>query len=336
MTDAAQPLSTTRAARPRRGTRLGPHRREREFFRDMSQQFSRGQASRVEARASRRARRCTAGARSRRAHAAGGAALLPALSLFSGGGGSTWLRAGRLRARRLLRHAGGRRRDAPREPARGTCPSGAEATFATSTGGRTEASWLSCMAGRPASRSRLPAPAWYDDARNMLPEFVRAVRRQAPRLRLRERPRARGPEVRAHICEITFFGPLSRRYHSRVQAERARLRRAAAASPGLLRRLPLARALATVLAPAPTHRADHLGQRSNSAGRALAARPDHGRPAALGLPGDRLDALAPTLRSTLTGPRHTTSITEQRVRAAALGRDEASGRTASRGPTPRG
>lgn len=58
--------------------------------------------------------------------------------------------------------------------------------------------------------------------------------------------------------------------------------------------------------PSPTHRADHL--RAGPAGHLGATAQTLGARAALGLDDIGIDALAPTLRSTLTGPRHTTSI----------------------------
>ena len=66
------------------------------------------------------------------------------------------------------------------------------------------------------------------------------------------------------------------------------------------------RAAARFTPPIPTHRADHLSRGPEAAPGAESR--TMGVRTALGLPDIGADGLAPTVRSTLTGPRHTTSI----------------------------
>jgi DNA (cytosine-5)-methyltransferase 1 len=60
--------------------------------------------------------------------------------------------------------------------------------------------------------------------------------------------------------------------------------------------------------PQPSHRVDHLAPSFQPPATAEPLEETMGARAALGLPDTGFDSLAPTLRSTLTGPRHTTSI----------------------------
>lgn len=146
-----------------------------------------------------------------------------------------------------------------------------------------------------------------EDARNMLPEFVRAVRESQPLAFVCENvPALAGPKFAPYLDEH-FLGPLSREYH----VTRLRLSAHEFGVPQFRHRIFFvgfrsARVLARFETPQATHRADHLQRGPDAAmtatGRAMGVRE------ALGLAPTAVDALAPTLRSTLTGPRHTTSI----------------------------
>lgn len=146
-----------------------------------------------------------------------------------------------------------------------------------------------------------------DDMRNMLPEFVRAVHESKPLAFVCENvPALAGPKFAPYLREH-FLGPLSRDYH----VTRLRISAHEFGVPQLRHRVFFvgfrsARALARFGAPAATHRADHLQHGPYAA--VTATQQTMGVREALGLAPTGVDALAPTLRSTLTGPRHTTSI----------------------------
>lgn len=147
------------------------------------------------------------------------------------------------------------------------------------------------------------------DVRNMLPEFVRAVQGSEPLAFVCENvPALAGPKFAPYL-RAAFTEPLSRSY--RISSFRI-----SAHDHGVpqlrhrvffvgFRRAKDARRFSP---PEPTHSAGHLGGASGSAEPLWPLDPTMGVREAVGLPDIGYDALAPTLRSTLTGPRHTTSI----------------------------
>lgn len=147
------------------------------------------------------------------------------------------------------------------------------------------------------------------DERNMLPEFVRAVDATAPAAFVAENvPALAGPKFAPYLQEA-FLGPLSKRY----RIVRLRLSAHEFGVPQVRHRVFFVGfqdddAFARFAAAPVTHRADHLlrGPAPSLVGHKL--RRTMGARKALGLPEIGVDALAPTLRSTLTGPRHTTSV----------------------------
>ena len=151
------------------------------------------------------------------------------------------------------------------------------------------------------------------DERNLFPEFVRAVRTIKPRAFVAENVRALGlPKFRSFLSD-QVLDPLSREY--RVYT--FQLRAPDFGVPQVRTRffiLGINRSLRTeYLPPGSTHYSDHLTSRFNGSlfGQGLSDRrvePCMGARQALGLTDIGFDALAPTLRSGLTGPRHTTSI----------------------------
>jgi DNA (cytosine-5)-methyltransferase 1 len=147
----------------------------------------------------------------------------------------------------------------------------------------------------------------HKDERNMLPEFVRAVREVRPLAFIAENvPALAGPKFAPYLAEA-FVGPLSRSHH----IVRFRLSAHDFGVPQVRHRVFFVgflkkRDAARFESPAPSHRADHLAR--GPAAAIGADIPTMGARAALGLPDVGFDTLAPTLRSTLTGPRHTTSV----------------------------
>jgi DNA (cytosine-5)-methyltransferase 1 len=152
----------------------------------------------------------------------------------------------------------------------------------------------------------------HEDERNLIPEFVRCVRQVRPAAFVAENVSAlAGPKFAGYLKE-SLYGPLERAGYRIVTFK---LSAHEFGVPQLRHRVFFVgfrrqRDFARFVPPTPTHRADLLH-------RGPASAPSHARldatvgvRAALGLLGDHhgLDALAPTLRSTLTGPRHTTSI----------------------------
>jgi DNA (cytosine-5)-methyltransferase 1 len=159
------------------------------------------------------------------------------------------------------------------------------------------------------------------DDRNMLPEFVRAVEEISPAAFVAENvPALAGPKFAPYL-QKAFVGPLSKSY----QVVRLRLSAHEFGVPQVRHRVFFigfrqAAAARRFLGPVATHRADHLhrGPAPPLVDGNLLRTP--GAREALGLKDMGVDALAPTLRSTLTGPRHTTSVlssaSAQRVWAA--------------------
>jgi DNA (cytosine-5)-methyltransferase 1 len=147
----------------------------------------------------------------------------------------------------------------------------------------------------------------HEDARNMLPEFLRAVRDSRPLAFVCENvPALAGPKFAPYLHKH-FLGPLSRDYY----VTSLRLSAHDFGVPQLRHRVFFvgfrwARASRRFQPPEATHSADHLDRGPLPA--TTERKKTLGVRAAIGLPDIGIDALAPTLRSTLTGPRHTTSI----------------------------
>jgi DNA (cytosine-5)-methyltransferase 1 len=139
------------------------------------------------------------------------------------------------------------------------------------------------------------------DGRNLLPEFVRTVLDSRPQAFIAENVAAlAGPKFQPYL-KRAFYRPLSARYHVRsflVNAHEYGVpqRRRRVIFVGFRRKRDLAR----FRDPQPTH--------FLSGEEALGKEATLGARAALGLADIGYDAIAPTIRSTLTGPRHTTSI----------------------------
>lgn len=139
------------------------------------------------------------------------------------------------------------------------------------------------------------------DERDLLPEFVRIVRAVDPRAFVAENVSAlAGPKFASYLRRA-FYEPLARRYHVAT----FRLSAHAFGVPQVRHRVFFVgfrrkRDLARFAPPGGTHHAPGEPEADRA--------PTLGARAALGLADEGFDALAPTLRSTLTGPRHTTSI----------------------------
>lgn len=146
-----------------------------------------------------------------------------------------------------------------------------------------------------------------EDVRDMIPQFVRAVKAVLPRAFVCENVSGLASKRFASYLEENFFKPLSRSYHIKsfsVEASQFGVpqRRRRIFFVGFKRQRDFDR----FSGPVPTHswqsnaiaRCDNLSD----------LKPTMGARAALGLPDIGFDALAPTIRSGLTGPRHSTSI----------------------------
>ena len=159
-----------------------------------------------------------------------------------------------------------------------------------------------------------------EDTRDMLPEFTRAVIEARPSAFLLENVPALGSaKFESYLSEV-LRQPLSARYRIKSFT----LDAASFGVPQVRRRLFFvgfrdARLSDRFQIPDPTHCWRHLrnvgaGPNGREQSRQLALESENGLERcmgareALGLPDIGCDALAPTLRSALTGPRHTTSI----------------------------
>lgn len=236
---------------------------------------------------------------------------LPALSLFSGGGGLDlgFQRAGFQHAASYdtLEAAGETLR--ANRPA-WTVQSGADGDVrgVDWSSYRGEVAVLHggppCQPFSVAGRQRGQA-----DERNMLPEFVRAVTTLEPLAFVCENvPALVGPKFAPYLQEA-FVAPLSRSY----AITRFKLSAHDFGVPQMRNRVFFVgfrqpEAAARFQSPLPTHRADHLARGPQPQATPWSLVPTMGARQALGLGDTGIDALAPTLRSTLTGPRHTTSI----------------------------
>ncbi len=141
------------------------------------------------------------------------------------------------------------------------------------------------------------------DPRDGWPAFVRAVRAVRPRAFVAENVPALASRKFAPYVEQVITGPLSKDY----TVTRLLLRSEDFGVPQTRRRAVWVgfrgrRDAARYLPPAPTHTWVPPGEPPAGLARTLGVRE------ALGLPDVGFDCLSPTIRSTLTGPRHTTSI----------------------------
>jgi DNA (cytosine-5)-methyltransferase 1 len=152
-----------------------------------------------------------------------------------------------------------------------------------------------------------------EDERNLLPEFVRCVLAVRPQAFIAENVAALAGPKFAPYLQSALYEPLAGRYHltsfilSAHEFGVPQVRRRVL-FVGFRRKRDLQR----FRPPPATHYAP--GEPTEGAEETLGAR------AALGLPDAGFDALAPTLRSTLTGPRHTTSILSSASAQRAWGR----------------
>lgn len=147
-----------------------------------------------------------------------------------------------------------------------------------------------------------------DDQRDMWPELVRCVRAIRPRAFVAENVPALASKKFAEYVRTHIIGALDDKYHIRMLTLRAE----DYGIPQIRRRVVFVgfarkRDAARFQAPIPTHHwpsTEGEGQLSfgTQSQACLGVRE------ALGLPDIGFDALSPTIRSTLTGPRHTTSI----------------------------
>jgi DNA (cytosine-5)-methyltransferase 1 len=150
-----------------------------------------------------------------------------------------------------------------------------------------------------------------EDARNLFPELVRAVREVNPRAFVAENVPSLAQAKFSSFVETEILQPLSREYHVASFLLKAAdfgvpQRRVRLFFVGLAKR----HFDQPFRAPETTHQ---FGDTNEHAGGLFAAlepqpQPCMGAREALGLPNSGYDALSPTLRSGLTGPRHTTSI----------------------------
>jgi len=141
------------------------------------------------------------------------------------------------------------------------------------------------------------------DVRDMIPEFVRAVLAIRPRAFVCENVSGLATKRFEDYVKSTVFEPLQKHYVVRqfilnaadfgVPQTRRRVLFVGFADPG---------EAALFEVPAPTHRHDRSTGFPDNLPTTMGVR------AALGLPDIGFDALSPTLRSGLTGPRHTTSV----------------------------
>lgn len=144
-----------------------------------------------------------------------------------------------------------------------------------------------------------------NDSRDLIPEFVRAVKTVRPQAFLFENVLGLRSKMFAEYIESALIRPLSRKY----RLHQFCLDAADFGLPQRRRRVFIVgfrdQAVADLFRPpVPTHCCGELcgTDRDWSLPRAMGVRE------ALGLPGIGFDAVAPTIRSGLTGPRHTTSI----------------------------
>ena len=139
-----------------------------------------------------------------------------------------------------------------------------------------------------------------DDVRDMWPEFVRCVKAVRPQAFIAENVPALASKKFETYVRSQILQPLERRYHITMLLLRAQ----DYGVPQIRRRVVFVgfarkRDMARFQIPVATHRWD---ADTDEIRRCLGVRE------ALGLSDIGVDELSPTIRSTLTGPRHTTSI----------------------------
>ncbi|WP_424388016.1 DNA cytosine methyltransferase [Mycolicibacter algericus] len=140
------------------------------------------------------------------------------------------------------------------------------------------------------------------DERNLWPDFVRCVRAVRPKAFIAENVPALASKKFADFVDSEIIGALEDRYHIRMLILRAE----DFGVPQIRRRVVFvgfsnAKAASRFEKPAATHRWSLDGDVGE-------LEPCMGVREALGLQDNGFDDLSPTIRSTLTGPRHTTSI----------------------------
>lgn len=159
----------------------------------------------------------------------------------------------------------------------------------------------------------------HEDERNLFPAFIKAVKEIRPRAFVAENVRAlAGRKFKSFVDEYVI-GPVAEDYNASI----FELSAASFGVPQVRHRVFVVgirkdSQVTNVVPPAPTHSTGHLQAKEtdNEHGGPMSFDkcPPHllqkcmGAREALGLPDVGYDALAPTLRSGLTGPRHTTSI----------------------------
>lgn len=155
------------------------------------------------------------------------------------------------------------------------------------------------------------------DPRDMFPQFVRAVLELSPAAFVAENVPALASAKFAGYVDEVISKPLQTRYRIR----RLELRAEHFGVPQVRRRVVFvgfrsAKAALAFTPPAPTHvwSDNDVGLAPYPVKRCLGVRE------ALGLPEIGFDALSPTIRSALTGPRHTTSVLNSTAAARIFGR----------------
>lgn len=151
----------------------------------------------------------------------------------------------------------------------------------------------------------------HEDGRNLFPEFIRAVREVKPLAFVAENVRALLNGKFSQFVHEQIVQPLSREYSVHIFD----LSAASFGVPQVRTRVffvGFRRGLnAQYCSPSPTHYCKHSSDEPPPMAETMqgaAFQQCMGAREALGLPDIGFDALAPTMRSGLTGPRHTTSI----------------------------
>ena len=158
-----------------------------------------------------------------------------------------------------------------------------------------------------------------EDSRDMFPEFVRAVLEIEPLAFVAENVVALGNKKFSEYVKEVIESPLAKKY----KLTRFILTASDFGVPQIRKRLFIigfrdGKILAKYQPPLPTHYWHHLAKEKSRQAVQLnlfdnfnyseKLKPCMGVRQALGLPDLGFDALSPTIRSALTGPRHTTSI----------------------------
>jgi len=148
-----------------------------------------------------------------------------------------------------------------------------------------------------------------EDSRDMIPEFIRAIGELKPKAFVMENVYALTSKKFSSYLKNQIFIPLKNKGYKlhffELKAEHFGV-------PQIRKRIFLvgfrdSNSHKKYKLPQPTHCSEHLGSNSEQA-LPFESMQTMGVRKALGLPDIGFDALAPTIRSGLTGPRHTTSI----------------------------